>query len=90
MTTSSEKTTPPDAVLHADASPWLQSRLIAFDEIVAVVEEYAIFTMTPSGEVLDWNHGAERIMGFRPEEVIGQSNDCFFSEVERAGGVPQG
>jgi PAS domain S-box-containing protein len=91
MTASSEKTAPPpDVCPHPDASSWLQSRLIAFDEIVAVVEEYAIFTMTPSGEVLDWNQGAERIMGYRPEEVIGQGSGCFFSEVERAGGVPEG
>ena len=89
MIASSEKTAPPDA-LHAEASSWLQSRLIAFDEIVSVVEEYAIFTMTPSGDVLDWNQGAERIMGYRPEEVIGQSGGGFFSEVERASGVPQG
>lgn len=90
MTASSEETAPPDDVPHADASPWLQSRLIAFDEIVAVVEEYAIFTMTPSGDVLDWNQGAEQIMGYGPEEVIGLNSGCFFSEVERAGGVPQG
>lgn len=90
MTASSEKTAQTDALALSDASPWLQSRLIAFDEIVAVVEEYAIFTMTPSGDVLDWNQGAERIMGYRPEEVIGQNSGCFFSEVERAGGVPRG
>jgi len=90
MTASSEKTVPPDASIPAEDSNWLQSRLLAFDEIVAVVDEYAIFTMTPSGEILDWNHGAERIMGYRAEEAIGQSSGCFFSEVERAGGVPEG
>jgi PAS domain S-box-containing protein len=90
MTASSEKTAPPVARPHVDATPWLQSRLTSFDEIVAVVEEYAIFTMTPSGDILDWNQGAERIMGYRPAEVIGQNSGCFFSEVERAGGVPQG
>ncbi|MEK7954087.1 hybrid sensor histidine kinase/response regulator [Luteolibacter soli] len=89
-TVTSEKAASRDAEPDVGAASWLQSRLIAFDEIVAVVEEYAIFTMTPSGEILDWNTGAERIMGYRPEEVIGQSNDCFFSEVERVGGVPQG
>jgi PAS domain S-box-containing protein len=90
MTASSDKTALPDASDQGETSSWLQSRLIAFDEIVAVVEEYAIFTITPSGEILDWNQGAERIMGYRPEEAIGQSSGCFFSEVERAGGVPQG
>jgi PAS domain S-box-containing protein len=90
MTASSEMTAPSDAPVQADASSWLQSRLNAFDDIVAVVEEYGIFTMNPSGEILDWNQGAERIMGYRPEEVIGQSSGCFFSEVERVGGVPQG
>ncbi|MCW1883566.1 PAS domain S-box protein [Luteolibacter flavescens] len=84
-------TVPSDLPLSPDAGPsWLQSRLLAFDEIVAVVEGYAIFTMDPSGVVLDWNVGAERIMGYSAGEVIGMPSECFFSEVERANGLPAG
>ncbi len=88
MTATSEKTVALDA--PGNASPWLQSRLGAFGEIVAVVEDYAIFTMAPSGEILDWNAGAERIMGYPSEEAIGRNSKYFFSEVERANRVPEG
>ena len=67
MTSSTESPAP--SLSAGDASPWLQDRRIAFDEIVAAVEEYAIFTMNGSGAILDWNRGAERIIGYTAGEI---------------------
>ena len=42
------------------------------------VEGYAIFMVDPEGQVLSWNAGAERIKGYRAEEIIGRNFSCFF------------
>ncbi|MFB2768085.1 ATP-binding protein [Pelatocladus sp. BLCC-F211] len=36
------------------------------------VKEYAIFMLDPNGLFLNWNIGAERILGYREAEIIGQ------------------
>ena len=35
-------------------------------------ESYAIFMIGPAGNVLTWNSGAERVFGWREEEVLGR------------------
>jgi PAS domain S-box-containing protein len=42
------------------------------------IEDYAIFVMDPHGEVVSWNAGAERIKGYRADEIIGRNFSCFF------------
>src|SRR5207244_1395486 len=44
----------------------------SFRRLVACVEDYAIFLLDPDGHVISWNAGAERIKGYRAEEVIGK------------------
>ncbi len=48
--------------------------------LVAAVEDYAIFALDPKGIILTWNLGAERLKGYRPEEVIGTSFTRFYSQ----------
>jgi len=49
------------------------------------IEDYAIFMMDPRGRILSWNAGAERIKGYRADEIIGQNFSCFFplEDIER-------
>jgi PAS domain S-box-containing protein len=49
------------------------------------IEDYAIFMMDPRGQILSWNAGAERIKGYRADEIIGQNFSCFFplEDIER-------
>jgi PAS domain S-box-containing protein len=49
------------------------------------VEDYAIFVMDPEGRIVSWNAGAERIKGYRADEIIGRNFSCFFppEDVER-------
>lgn len=53
------------------------------------VEDYAIFLLNPYGEILTWNTGAARLMGYAREEAIGQHFDLFYLPDARAAGKPQ-
>jgi PAS domain S-box-containing protein len=44
------------------------------------IQDYAIFMIDPQGLVLSWNAGAERIKGYKAEEIIGNNFSCFFPE----------
>jgi PAS domain S-box-containing protein len=56
--------------------------------LVENVKDYAIFMTDPEGRVTTWNAGAEEILGYPAEEAIGQSAAMFFTEEDRAAGVP--
>jgi PAS domain S-box-containing protein len=49
------------------------------------IRDYAIFMMDPQGQIVSWNAGAERIKGYRADQIIGQNFSCFFppEDVER-------
>lgn len=57
-----------------------------FRSIVTSLKDYAIFTLDRRGNVTTWNDGAERIKGYRADEVIGRHSSCFYPvEDARAG-----
>jgi PAS domain S-box-containing protein len=60
-----------------------------FRSMIEGVKDYAIFRLDPQGRVLTWNAGAERIKGYRAEEIIGQHFSCFYSPEDRERGVPE-
>ncbi|MDB6076734.1 MAG: sensor histidine kinase, partial [Akkermansiaceae bacterium] len=64
-------------------------RSIPFDQLVAAVEDYAIFTMSPTGEILDWNLGARRIKQYAPEEIVGRHFSTFYSAEDIAAKLPE-
>ncbi len=53
-----------------------------FRLLVESVKDYAIFMLDPRGYVMTWNAGAERIKGYRAEEIIGQRFTRFYPEEE--------
>ncbi|HEY6158863.1 MAG TPA: PAS domain S-box protein [Gemmatimonadales bacterium] len=50
----------------------------SFRLLVEGVRDYAIFMLDGGGRVLTWNAGAERMKGYRAEEIIGQHFSCFY------------
>lgn len=50
----------------------------AFQQLVAGVKDYAIFTLDPTGHVTSWNAGAQNIKGYRAHEIIGRHFSCFY------------
>lgn len=53
------------------------------------IEEYAIFTLDPNGIIQNWNHGARRIKGYFPHEVIGKHFSIFYPTEEQKKLLPQ-
>ena len=59
-----------------------------FRLLVESVKDYAIFLLDPDGFVRSWNAGAERIKGYRADEIIGKHFSVFYPEEDRARNKP--
>ncbi len=60
-----------------------------FRMLVTGIKDYAIYMLDPSGRVVTWNDGAERIKGYRAAEVIGSHFSCFYPAPDIAAGAPE-
>jgi PAS domain S-box-containing protein len=57
-----------------------------FRLLVESVKDYAIFMLDPQGRVASWNAGAERIKGYRAEQIIGEHFSIFYPPEDVAAG----
>ena len=57
-----------------------EQRAEIFGLLVDAVKDYAIIMLGPDGRVASWNPGAERIKGYRAEEIIGRHFSCFYTD----------
>jgi PAS domain S-box-containing protein len=60
-----------------------------FRSLVDAVEEYAIFVLDAEGRVRTWNEGAKRIKGYETEEILGEHLSTFYTDADRAAGIPE-
>jgi PAS domain S-box-containing protein len=60
-----------------------------FRLLVQSVTDYAIYMLDVTGHVASWNTGAQRIKGYAPEEIIGRHFSNFYTEADRAAGLPR-
>ncbi|MDE3067994.1 MAG: PAS domain S-box protein [Verrucomicrobiota bacterium] len=60
-----------------------------FRLLVSNVKDYAIFLLEPDGRVASWNVGAERIYGYREDEIFGRHVSCFYPPQDTRSGKPQ-
>ena len=75
----------------SDEPPYLSSGLTEsnYELLVRAVVDYAIYMLDTQGRILTWNTGAERIKGYRAEEVVGQHLEMFFPQDDRREGKAQ-
>jgi PAS domain S-box-containing protein len=59
-----------------------------FRMLVQGVTDYAIYMLSPDGEITNWNAGAQYIKGYTQEEVLGSHFSRFYTDEDRAGGMP--
>jgi PAS domain S-box-containing protein len=67
----------------------LQDTERRFSLLVAAVTDYAIFMLNPSGHVVNWNPGAQRIKGYSREEIIGQHFSIFYTPEDIRDKIPE-
>ncbi len=60
-----------------------------FRALISGVTDYAFIMLDPTGIVASWNTGAQRIKGYTAEEIIGRHFSQFYTEEDRAAGLPQ-
>lgn len=60
-----------------------------FRLLVQGVTDYAIYMLDPEGNVASWNAGAERIKGYKPDEIIGQHFSQFYTPEDLRAGEPE-
>ncbi len=60
-----------------------------FRLLVEGVKDYAILMLDASGHITSWNTGAERIEGYRSEEILGQHFSRFHPPQDIQAGKPE-
>ena len=60
-----------------------------FELLVNAIKDYAIYLLDRDGHVATWNAGAQRFKGYTADEIIGQHFSRFYTEEDRASGLPQ-
>ena len=57
--------------------------------LINQITEYAIFLLSPTGEVASWNPGAERIKGYTAADIIGKHFRTFYPPEDQAAQKPE-
>ena len=83
-----ESSTPTTTMDASRAPPTAGELDELFPLLVESVLDYAIFVLDPRGHVATWNRGAQRIKGYRAEEIIGRHFSAFYPPEEVASGKP--
>ncbi len=84
---ASEKSAEATTAASDVTADW-QHRETSFALLVGSIIDYAVFMLDPNGIISNWNAGAERIKGYRAEEIIGAHFSRFYTPEDRAEGVP--
>jgi len=79
----------PAAISKARLSDTVKHGGRIYQLMVEAVRDYAIFMLDPNGYVASWNRGAERIKGYRADEIIGQHFSIFYKPEDIATNHPQ-
>src|SRR2546423_8335130 len=74
---------------RVSSSPALHDTRKQFHILVDSVEEYAIYMLDASGNIITWDSGAQKIKGYSSEEIIGKNFASFYTADDVAAGKPE-
>ncbi|MBL7697475.1 MAG: PAS domain S-box protein [Chitinophagaceae bacterium] len=60
-----------------------------YHRMIGEVQDYSIILLDVNGIIQNWNVGAEKIKGYRVDEIIGKSFQIFYREEDRQRRLPQ-
>ncbi len=60
-----------------------------FRLLIDAVVDYAIYMIDPDGIITSWNSGAKRFKGYEEAEILGEHFSRFYTDEDRAVGMPQ-
>ncbi len=83
-TAVTKKTSPPNITKVSIAEG--QER---YSLLVQSIKEYAMFILDAKGRVTDWNIGAEHLLGYTEEAILGKNFSIFFTLEDRKLGKPK-
>lgn len=75
----------------ANVTPALRANASAevdYWSLVQSIEDYAIFLLDPTGHIVSWNVGAQKLKGYAPHEIIGAHFSRFYTAEAVARGWP--
>jgi PAS domain S-box-containing protein len=78
-----------DISARKESEKALKSSEERFRLVVDSVRDYAIFQLDGSGNIVSWNNGAERVLGWREQDAVGQSGSIVFTPEDRERREPE-
>jgi len=58
-------------------------------QMIAEIQDYAIILLDRDGTILSWNKGAEKIKGYKEEEILNQNFRIFYMPLDRQAQLPE-
>jgi PAS domain S-box-containing protein len=60
-----------------------------FRLLLSGIKDYAVYMLDPQGNVITWNEGAQKIKGYKADEVIGKHFSIFYTDEEKKNNRPE-
>jgi PAS domain S-box-containing protein len=67
----------------------MKTTIDSYHDIIVEIEDYAILLLDEAGTVRDWNKGAEKLKGYKAEEIVGKNFRLFYTEEDREKKLPE-
>jgi PAS domain S-box-containing protein len=73
---------------HDDDESTTASKEERYRLLIESITDYAIYMLDENGFITSWNPGARRIKGYESSEIIGEHFSRFYTDEDRAAGLP--
>lgn len=60
-----------------------------YHNMVSEIQDYAIILLDVTGKILDWNKGAEKLNGYKSEEILGKNFRLFYPLEDKTANLPE-